>query len=320
MRTWIGILFVLIGGAVFRAQAGPYAPAVTNPLTTAYAATSTAFLGWAVAWTNYVPGIDEASNDEYIFDPGAQDPDLALGEPFCSPEWPYDIITLGGGGSITLLFDLPIADGGGPDFAVFENSFNDFFLELAWVEVSSDGTHFVRFPSWSLTDHLVPGYAVRSNGVEATDIHGLAGKYRAGYGTPFDLADLPNDARLDKQNVRFVRIVDVIGDGRCRDELNRPIYDPYPTFGTPGFDLDAVGVINTPLEVDCTVESGGVSLAFMTWSNRTYSVQWSDHLPPDCWTDLIAPFQGNGRTNVVLDASGGECGTRYYRVRADGER
>ncbi|MDD2237874.1 MAG: hypothetical protein PHG65_11780, partial [Kiritimatiellae bacterium] len=309
MRSLWPIILLSVG-VCLSAVAGPYAPAVTNPLTTAYAATSTAFLGWASGWTNYVPGIDEKYDEEYIFDPANQHPNKALGSPGCSDVWPYDIITLGGGGSITLTFDLLIADGGGADFAVFENSLDDSFLELAWVEVSSDGVHYFRLPAYSLTDHEVPAFPARTNGVDATDIHGLAGKYRAGYGTPFDLAELPDSPLLDKQSVRFVRIVDLIGDGRCRDTLNRPIYDPYPTVGTPGFDLDAVGIIHTPLNVCCTADETGVALSFNTWSNRTYLVQWSDSLCTAQWTNLVAPFAGNGETHVVLDESAAECPTR----------
>jgi len=48
----------------------------------------------------------------------------------------------------------------GFDFAVFENSFNDSFLELAFVEVSSDGINFVRFPATSntQTDVQITGF------------------------------------------------------------------------------------------------------------------------------------------------------------------
>ena len=41
-----------------------------------------------------------------------------------------------------------------------------------------------------------------------------------------------------------VRIVDVVGDGFSLDSSGGVIYDPYPTSGSAGFDLDAVGVSN----------------------------------------------------------------------------
>jgi len=35
-----------------------------------------------------------------------------------------------------------------------------------------------------------------------------------------------------------------VGDGSNLDSLGEVIYDPYPTSGSAGFDLDAVGVSN----------------------------------------------------------------------------
>ena len=63
-------------------------------------------------------------------------------------------------GSITLSLPFAITNGQGWDFAVFENAGNFFtepvfFAELAYVEVSSNGTDFVRFPSTSL--NVEPG-------------------------------------------------------------------------------------------------------------------------------------------------------------------
>ena len=72
---------------------------------------------------------------------------------------------LGDDGSLVLTFPAPIADGAGPDFAVFENAFSTEFLELAFVEVSSDGTNFTRFPAharphplqqWQRTQPMAP--------------------------------------------------------------------------------------------------------------------------------------------------------------------
>ena len=75
--------------------------------------------------------------------------EYAIGEATTSTT--TEAISLGDGGTALLTFDRPIVNGAGPDFAVFENSFNDSFLELAFVEVSSDGIHFVRFPAISNT-------------------------------------------------------------------------------------------------------------------------------------------------------------------------
>ncbi|HOW52155.1 MAG TPA: hypothetical protein PLV42_08965 [bacterium] len=150
------------------------------------------------------------------------------------------VVSLGDGGSITLTFDEPITDGDGPDIVVFENSFSDDFLELAFVEVSSDGVTFVRFDSTYLGTGPVSEYGT----LDPTLIDGLAGKYRAGWGVPFDLATLAGkDATVDLSAITHIRIVDVKGDGSMTDSGGRPIYDPYPTHESAGFDLDAVGII-----------------------------------------------------------------------------
>lgn len=150
------------------------------------------------------------------------------------------VVSLGDGGSITLTFDEPITDGDGPDIVVFENSFSDDFLELAFVEVSSDGVTFVRFDSTYLGTGPISEYGT----LDPVLIDGLAGKYRAGWGTPFDLATLAGkDATVDLSAITHIRIVDVRGDGSMADSGGRPVYDPYPTHESAGFDLDAVGMI-----------------------------------------------------------------------------
>jgi hypothetical protein len=158
-----------------------------------------------------------------------------------------DVVSLGDGGAAILTFDYPLGDGPGPDFAVFENSFSDSFLELAFVEVSSDGERFVRFPAVSLTqtETQVEGFGQ----LEASLIHNLAGKYRAFYGVPFDLAALVDSVGLDIQTVTHIRIIDVIGslspEFAQYDAAGNIINDPWPTpFPSSGFDLDAIGVIH----------------------------------------------------------------------------
>ncbi len=54
------------------------------------------------------------------------------------------------------------------------------FLELAFVEVSTDSVHFVRFPAVSLTNPAVQTGAFGTT--DARNIHNLAGKYIANYG------------------------------------------------------------------------------------------------------------------------------------------
>ena len=155
-------------------------------------------------------------------------------------------------GSITLEFSRPIHNLSGADFVVFENStlalyhyggagIGGIFGELAHVEVSADGEHFVRFPATAL-DGTAPG---TYGSIDPTALHHLAGKHVNAYGecwgTPFDLA------AVGLARATHLRIVDIPGDGSFRDAQGRPIRDPWPTFGSGGFDLDAVGVISTPL-------------------------------------------------------------------------
>jgi hypothetical protein len=215
-------------------MAGPYPPAAGQSGSSAMHMDDPALVAWATGYEDYTPGSD--------VDTTWQTPEKSLDK---AAGTPYDAVSLGRGGQITLTFDPPIEDGEGWDFAIFENSFSDTFLELAYVEVSSNGQDFVRFDSISLTPDPVGGFA----SVDPTDIDGLAGKYRQGYGMPFDLQDLAGksqvlsgDVNLDQ--IAYVRIIDIVGDGTYFDSRNHVIYDPYPTVGSAGFDLDAIGVSN----------------------------------------------------------------------------
>lgn len=226
---------------------GPFAPAAGQPGSTAIYKDSSIIVSWATGieiYRGYVR-IDDPS-----FTNGGSNlssygyPSIALG---AAQESSYDVVSLGDGGYAILSFDRPIINGLGPDFAVFENSFSDTFLELAFVEVSSDGERFVRFPAISLTQTQtqVGGFGT----IDPTNIHNFAGKYRQGYGTPFDLEDIADSTGIDINNIRFVKIIDVVGninDQFCTyDSQGNKVNDPWPTpFNSSGFDLDAVAVIN----------------------------------------------------------------------------
>ncbi len=190
--------------------------------------------GWATGWTNYEVGTH--------VDVGWQNPQKALGKAVGDS---YDIVSLGRGGAITMTFSAPIVNGSGSDFAVFENSFSDTFLELAYVEVSSDGQNFVRFFNSSLTRSPVSGYG----NVDPSNIYQLAGKHKQGKGTLFDLDMILSSpgydsSIIDLDNIGFIRLVDIVGDGTQTDTSGGVIYDPYPTWGSAGFDLDAIAVLN----------------------------------------------------------------------------
>lgn len=163
------------------------------------------------------------------------------------------LVSLGDGGNAVVTFASPICNGLGPDFAVFENPLENaqqpgfFFLELGFVEVSSDGVNYFRFPAVSLVPETpqVGGFGC----VEPHLVHNLAGKYAPMYGTPFDLDELEDDPALDKDNITHVRIVDVVGninpEYATYDSQGHVVNDPWPTpFASSGFDLDAVGVIH----------------------------------------------------------------------------
>ena len=214
--------------------AGPYPPAAGEAGSHAISMHDPALIAWATGYSDYIVGEN--------VDQTWQVPGNALG---MAEGNSFDIVALGSGGRLTLTFDPPIENGEGWDFAVFENSFSDRYLELAYVEVSSNGIDFVRFDAISLTTRPVTGFG----SIDPTNVDGLAGKYRQGYGTPFNLEDLSDkpgvlSGDVDLSRVSFVRIVDVVGDGSFLDSVGEIIYDPYPTAGSAGFDLDAVGVSN----------------------------------------------------------------------------
>jgi hypothetical protein len=169
----------------------------------------------------------------------------------------FEVVSLGdpaaGGtvaGSLTLEFPQPLHDLTGADFVVFENGYIfqrdpgevgavEIFGELAHVEVSADGETFHRFPSRSLTGAPVGPFGL----IDASNVHNLAGKhvnsYGDSWGTPFDLSE------LGLESVSHIRIVDIPGHGLFADSIGHPIYDPWQTSGSGGFDLEAVGGIST---------------------------------------------------------------------------
>ena len=212
-----------------------YPGPVGDPTSTAIALDDASIVGWATGYENLVFGAN-STNATY------QDPALLLGT---AVESSFDVVALGDGGQVTLTFDPPITNGPGADFAVFENGSSDVFLELAFVEVSSDGESFVGFDTAYLGATPVDGFGSHST----TLFGGLAGKYRQGYGQPYDLDLLRyrsavQAGAVDLDRITHVRIVDVIGDGSVADSFGNVVYDPYPTQQTAGFDLDAIAILN----------------------------------------------------------------------------
>ena len=187
------------------------------------------------------------------------------------------IVSLGDGGIAIITFSNPIANGPGSDFAVFENAFNDSFLELAFVEVSSDGINYFRFPP--ICNLPTSPQYTNDAAMDATKIDNLAGKYRALYGTPFDLEELSGISQLDITSITHVKIIDVVGSLNTLystyDKNFNAINDPWPTpFPSSGFDLDAVGVINASGVGMDELESNSFVKIYPNPSNGVIRVEW----------------------------------------------
>jgi hypothetical protein len=191
-------------------------------------------------WADGTAGYDPADATAYI------DPQMALGAAGSDPS---RVTALGNGGSITLTFPGTVSNGPGADLAVFENGLlygdGSVFAELAFVEVSSDGIHFARFGTSSLPGPAIGTYEAVPRG----SFRGFAGGAPAGYGTLFDLNDLLNspevlDGLVDPSAVTHVRIVDADAGSGATDSFGRAVRDPLGTWGSAGFDLDGVAVIN----------------------------------------------------------------------------
>jgi hypothetical protein len=242
---YLRIFTVIILVMLQMAAAAQYAPQAGISGSTAVSASSTDIAGWATSCSVQRGFIDIASPGLGNTTTGA-DAD-ATGAANGS------IVCLGDSGVATVTFAAALYNGPGADFAVFENGFKDpangsmAFLELAFVEVSSDGVNFVRFAANSNTptNTQIPGSGVY---MDAALINNLAGKYIANYGTPFDLEELKDAPGLDVNNITHVRIVDVVGSmsgHASHDQAGKKINDPYPTnFPTGGFDLDAVAAMH----------------------------------------------------------------------------
>lgn len=215
------------------------------------------------------------------------------------------VVSLGDGGRATLSFGGKIYNGPGPDFAVFENGFDEYFLELAFVEVSSDGDHFFRFPAHSLTSDTVQVGSFDS--LYATKLNNLAGKYQQGYGVPFDLEEMKGIPGLDVDYISHIRVVDVVGTINPKfgsfDKDSNLVNDPFPTpYISGGFDLDGVGVIYLrPTSLD----KQRISKLKVYPNPASHQINFDSTISPDqieiysfCGSKLDVVFNSNSSLNI----------------------
>lgn len=243
-------------------MAQTYPPQANVAGTTAIPANSTLFKSWATG-TTVVRGLQQINGSQTAY-ASTGDPANSIGSSNGS------IVCLGDGGTATLTFVKPITNDSGFDFAVFENGFmsnqtGKAFLELAFVEISSDGVNFFRFPAHNQypSNYVQNAPDVGGSGyasMDATYLNNFAGKYISGFGTPFDISDIPDNPLLNKAQITHVKIIDVVGTNiegfRTFDSFGNVAIDPFPTpFASSGFDLDAVGVINEYTSVLATAEN-----------------------------------------------------------------
>ena len=269
-----------------------YPPATGLPGSTAIHKNSPLFMQWA-------SGIAVQRGHVNIANPSA----TAAGSNFASYGLDSDalgfpngaVVSLGDAGSAILTFENAIVDGPGFDFAVFENG-STAYLELGFVEVSSDGNNYFRFPNHSQTQTNTQLGSFASP--EAIYLNNLAGKYSSEYGTPFDISELPDHDFLDKSNIQFVKIIDVVGsinpDFASYDSYGNMVNDSFPTpFNSGGFDLQAVGVLNSTLGFTSQFEDNSIFL----YPNPTKDILYVSHAE----NAKISIFNMKGKVVYVFD-------------------
>jgi hypothetical protein len=277
------------------------------------------FSGWATSVLSYTPSDNVGTYGMNGIGSQFANPNLALG-PVTGNN--MDIVTLGDMnlaelaahqtdpvahplGSLVLGFDHPIFNGPGADFAAFENGFvsnystgagsvaGQMFAELGYVEVSTDGVNFARFPSEYLNypnadlnnrvDNSIDlnGAGTRTSTAyltqDVSNIYNLVGKhanaYSASWGTPFNLDDLADDplvldGTVNLNEINYVKIVDIPGSGDCLDSEGHPIFDAWVTWGSGGLDFEALGVIHQVPEPGVLTGCLTALAAFGVWSCR----------------------------------------------------
>jgi hypothetical protein len=268
------------------------------------------------------------------FNPSFADPAKALGGPQGGgmSNGSLDMVVLGMGGSVTLGFDVVIVDGPGADFTVCENSFvfsGGVFAEVAFVEVSTDGLSFARFPTrYAGPVGPLPPFGVSPMGT----FGGLCGGLPVianvvtnsvspfdpvvSGGESYDLAELAShplvlSGVVDVDDINYVRIVDVI-EGTSVDSFGALIWDHGGS--TSSADIDAVSVIhyaggvnpNGPI-VDLSIDAQGYLVLELGDANGFLDVDLSTlttsvNLAPSSFGAIrpLLKLQQRTATSVIL--------------------
>ena len=292
-----------------------FAPEAGVAGTTAMHADSSAFVAWATGCTvdRGPQQIDDLSLGLVSYGADAD----ALGKA------DNMVVSLGDGGTAVLTFNSPICNRRGPDFAVFENPFHNTpncFLELAFVEVSSDGENYFRFPAVTKVpfDEQMGSFGV----MDATMIHNFAGKYEVMYGTPFDLDEMADNLLLDKNKITYIRLVDVIGtinpEYATYDSEGNIVNDPWPTpFWSSGFDLDAVGVIHDVAHFDVPENEMNLVSVYPNPVKDRLIIEADGFESVEVYN--LVGQQVMASTTAVVDMGDMNQGIYFVRVVADGK-
>ncbi len=235
-----------------------------------------------------------------------------------------NVVSLGDEGNAILTFARPIANGNGYDFAVFENASFDYF-ELAFVEVSSDGINYFRFPAHSQTQTAtqVDSFATPL----PTFLNNLAGKYYGDYGTPFDLSEIVDNPLLDKNNIQFVKVIDVVGSINPAfatfDSFGNAVNESFPTpFASCGFDLQAVGVINQQVLSNESFELNNKIAMFPNPANDFINIQSNSLIQETEIQDLNGRIISNkiqNSDNLILDINNLSKGIYFIKTKSENQ-
>jgi hypothetical protein len=230
-----------------------------------------------------------------------------------------------------------VYDGQGTNLAPVVRGDNFVWTKPAFVDASSDATNWARFPVtyWN-TDILfqatVPDSPDHWLSQDVTMIDGLAGKAVLQYGTPFSLSALTNTPQVisglvNLDNIRYIRLTDVIGDGSTTDQYGNAIYSPYydgtqlpalvptPDSSTDGFCLRGVAILETPAPT-----IGGATMIQTSFlinvsglvSSQTYTVQTTTNLATAAWTNETNFVAGG--SFAILTNNIGNATKMFYRI------